>query len=82
MDRVIAYWIERDTGEVRSVTLGAHDLRGGTSYAWEVETKHARDAVRTEVIPLAEHGSTWAATAVALLEAEAEAHRASLQGAR
>lgn len=70
-DSVMAYWIEADNFEFRCQSMGSADTFRGGTYVSEVITKYARfphgDIL---IIPLNDHGSDWAKSAVERLKSE------------
>jgi hypothetical protein len=68
-DSVIVYWVESDTGELRSQPMGLHDFTKGSSAENEVCTKYARDPDKMITIPTAQAGNSWARDALSELKA-------------
>ena len=69
-DRVTAYWIERKTGNVRSITMGPDDIYRGGLYENEVHIKHASDAIDVTIIPFGRESEAWAKDAIEQLKAK------------
>lgn len=69
---VLAYWIEKQSGNLRSERMMPHDARSG-SYEAEVTLKLAVDPIEVTIIPFAQLGNDWAVDAVARLKATAAA---------
>ena len=71
-DSVIVWWVERDTGELRSQPMGLHDFPRGSSAENEVYTKYARDPDEMITIPIAQTGNSWARDALSELKARSD----------
>jgi hypothetical protein len=59
-DTAIVWWIEADTGELKSQSMGPHDLRRGTNFQYEVGTKYARYPIEMLTIDNQSAGNAWA----------------------
>jgi hypothetical protein len=77
-DKVTAWWIEADTGNVRTETLSPSDIVGSRTYENEVHLKHARNAIDVMIIPVQMAGMDWAMSAVKRLSEKARAMREEL----
>ena len=53
------WWIEADSGELRSHTLDPHDLLGSGTFENEVRIKYARNPVEIATILHARAGNDW-----------------------
>jgi hypothetical protein len=58
-DTAIVWWIERDTGELRSQVMSQNDLFRGGTYESEVRLKYARNPVEMTTIFLRRAGNQW-----------------------
>lgn len=76
-DSVIAYWIEADTGEFCSKSMGANDIFQGGTYESEVILKLARNPLDILVIPIACLGNDGSLAAIEQLKGKSVALRAS-----
>ena len=69
-DSVTVYWIEADTFEFCSKSMGSADIFRGGTYESEVILKYARDPLESDIltIPFNQHGSDWAKSQVQRLK--------------
>lgn len=58
-DVATVWWIEADTGELRSKTMGAWALPAGSTFANEVEVRYARNPIEMIVILQNRAGNDW-----------------------
>lgn len=74
-DIVIAFWVEADTAELCSKSLGANDIFRGGTYRSEVILKCARNPLDFDIveIPIGELGSAWAESEIQRLKEKSAA---------
>lgn len=76
-DSVMAYWIEADTSEFCSKSMGANDIFRGGTYESEVSLKYARNPLDIVIIPSAYLGNDWAKSEIQRLKDKSAALLAS-----
>lgn len=65
-------WIEEASGEVRSVWISQHQLRGGLTYEVEAKIKYAVSPIDLMVVHDTQAGSEWSVAGMQALRDKAE----------